>query len=103
MRERRVQREDVLFLLGADNGAHLSDRVMSLLLEECVMLPPRFPSLPLPLSLSLSLSSILVRFSSLFSREPRDTDMEEEINVRSLLLWCSGQSSRPSARIERNI
>lgn len=53
-RRRREQREDVLFLLLADNGAHLSARVMSLLLEECVMLPPRLHPPP-PLSLLIYL------------------------------------------------
>lgn len=63
-----TQTEDVLFLLHADNGAHLSDRVMSFLLEECVMLLPHLPFL-----------LALLLFCS-----PGDTDIEEEINVRTI-------------------
>lgn len=35
-----AQREDVLFLLWEDNGAHLSDRVMSSVRGECVIFFP---------------------------------------------------------------
>lgn len=35
-----ARREDVLFLLWEDNGAHLSDRVMSSVRGECVIFFP---------------------------------------------------------------